>query len=778
MNQQWWSADWQVLQSVNTSRPICVTCHNVHGSTQLAMVRDGKLIGREPGLKVWYYNEDTTLVNETNSNPPDPEDTPLASSDGSVRRAWTARYVCNHCHNNNNTIKEPWAPFQDTAVAPTLDWTDETGFVSDGANPDFGASGSTFTFRAKYTDLNNDGPVTPDGYVKLYIDTDNDGNADNVYDIEGVEEGDNNYIDGKIYSKTLVLTDISGSVIGYKFAARDTTALDATGPPTNWSTVSFTGGQLNTAPELAWVDGTCRFQGVSPATGENNTNFDFYVRYTDADNQFSSLQIWVDLNDDEDYDDINEKQNMTVDGGDGDYSNGENFIKTMTLSYAGDGMLNYRFVASDGIDDATGQPVGVQSVTVYDSGLTPITVCASGCDETNVQAGIDAAKNVDYLTLVYEGTYTERLNLWTGTYSNSKVRSVCGPDETIIKYDGNEVIFLQNVTGVEIDGFGITSVTTDGSLTGVRSNGGDATINNCKIYGHHNTGRGGALVFGGGDGPTMTVTNSEIYDNESDSDGGAINLNQASDPDHSVTNTIIRNNTAGGGGGAVFTQNGSVIFTDVTIEDNTAATSGGVVYSNGSTVDFIRSTITGNKANGGNGGVIAQGNSSSDVFFENCIVANNEAVSGGVSYVNAADFTAINSTFAFNEATGGDGGVLWHQNGPATIFRNSILWGNSASGGGHNVYFNGGSMTVADSIIASGGDGVYDNAPYFTTSGAAYTLTFDGYVSEDDPMFIDAESGDYHIQVISPAVDNGSAAYAPDIDIDVDIRPQGLADDI
>jgi hypothetical protein len=62
--QGWWSPDWEVLQGVNTSRIICVTCHNVHGSTQLAMVRDGKLIGQEPGLKVWYYNEDTTLVNE------------------------------------------------------------------------------------------------------------------------------------------------------------------------------------------------------------------------------------------------------------------------------------------------------------------------------------------------------------------------------------------------------------------------------------------------------------------------------------------------------------------------------------------------------------------------------------------------------------------------------------------------------------------------------------------------------------------------------------------
>ena len=84
-------------------------------------------------------------------------------------------------------------------------------------------------------------------------------------------------------------------------------------------------------------------------------------------------------------------------------------------------------------------------------------------------------------------------------------------------------------------------------------------------------------------------------------------------------------------------------------------------------------------------------------------------------------------------------------------------------------------MTISDSIIASGNDGVYTNSPYFTGN---VTPTFSGYASESDPMFVDVVGGDYHIKVISPAVDNGNASDAPPEDIDGDIRPQGIADDI
>ena len=80
----------------------------------------------------------------------------------------------------------------------------------------------------------------------------------------------------------------------------------------------------------------------------------------------------------------------------------------------------------------------------------------------------------------------------------------------------------------------------------------------------------------------------------------------------------------------MFTQNGSVTFTDVTIEDNTSNRNGGAVYSNASDLTFIRSTITGNTSTAGSGGAIALGNPYGDAYLENCIVADNQAIEGGV----------------------------------------------------------------------------------------------------------------------------------------------------
>ena len=56
------------------------------------------------------------------------------------------------------------------------------------------------------------------------------------------------------------------------------------------------------------------------------------------------------------------------------------------------------------------------------------------------------------------------------------------------------------------------------------------------------------------------------------------------------------------------------------------------------------------------------------------------------------------------------------------------------------------------------------------------TPVVSGFASEDDPWFVGA--GDYHIMAFSPAVDNASATYAPDLDIDGQSRPQGAGDDI
>lgn len=90
-----WASDWS---GALDSRITCVSCHNVHGSTRLSMVRDGKLINRAPGLQVAYYNPTVSyLCGGPGAHLPTPANVTLPESTGTV---WNANVgnVCWGCH--------------------------------------------------------------------------------------------------------------------------------------------------------------------------------------------------------------------------------------------------------------------------------------------------------------------------------------------------------------------------------------------------------------------------------------------------------------------------------------------------------------------------------------------------------------------------------------------------------------------------------------------------------------------------------------------------------
>jgi hypothetical protein len=263
-------ADYNYSVEYN-SRIICVTCHNVHGSTQLAMVRDGKLINREPGLKIWYNNDDIVSYIDYNTDPPDPENLPLSASTGTIWRGATSSNLCTHCHGNNNTLPKYRDPFQDVAKAPELDWTGELNYISDGANPDSSPGGSSFAFRVKYTDSNNDEPV----FIEVWIDLNDDGDYNDGGEKIGmsdVDVSDTNYTDGKLYYRTETLSKAGDGILNYRFYASDGTI--ATGPPTYDSSVIV----FNEIPTLNWTGETYFVSdGVTPNVGGNGSSFEFRI---------------------------------------------------------------------------------------------------------------------------------------------------------------------------------------------------------------------------------------------------------------------------------------------------------------------------------------------------------------------------------------------------------------------------------------------------------------------------------------------------------------------
>ena len=122
----------------------------------------------------------------------------------------------------------------------------------------------------------------------------------------------------------------------------------------------------NSIPNLSWTGETGYINdGVNPDSGTDPTDFEFRINYTDADNDAPGIiQVWVDTDDNGIYT-YSEKFSMTeTDSGDTDFTDGKLYTMTITLNNAGDGSLNYRFLATDSIDIAGGDPTDNNIVIV------------------------------------------------------------------------------------------------------------------------------------------------------------------------------------------------------------------------------------------------------------------------------------------------------------------------------------------------------------------------------------------------------------------------------
>jgi len=448
MNSDRYAADWR---STNNSKITCVACHNVHGSTRLAMIRDGSLvsqtpgISREPGLMIWYHDdpaggancEGVVCWNTTNPDPPSPENLPLSASTGTIWRGKTSENLCSHCHNNDNTIAEYRIPFQDTSQAPILSWTGESGYVIDGANPDSGVTGSTFTFRVKYTDSNND-PPSP---IEVWIDLDNNGyDPGEKHAMAEADGGDTNTTDGKLYTFSTALTDAGGNSKKYRFVAADGTN-PATGPPTVDSSVYvFSGGQgSGSAPVLNWTgEPDYSSDGVHPNSGQSTDNFEFRVKYADAENEPPALiELWVDRDGNSTFSPEEKIALSKVETGT-DYVGGEVYTSgSMVLTCTDGCSMDYRFYASDGNSEATSNaPVSVNQVQLDNN---PPVLSWTG-ESNYADDGVDPETAAGGSSFTFRVEYTDDDNtapaviqVWldlddSGTYDNGEKIALIATD--------------------------------------------------------------------------------------------------------------------------------------------------------------------------------------------------------------------------------------------------------------------------------------------------------------------------------------------------------------
>ncbi|MBI5664921.1 MAG: hypothetical protein HZC49_07525 [Nitrospirae bacterium] len=269
--------------------------------------------------------------------------------------------------------------------APVLSWTNETNYENDGVNPNAGAVGQAFTFRVKYTDPDNQ-PPDANG-VRVIVN-----GVEYVLD----EKAGGYYDTGRIYYKVIALT--TAGELSYRFIANDYFGLPATGEPVSDHTVTVQAS--STPPTLEWVIEPGRIEGIKPASGVSGDEFEFRIKYTDLNNQWPPLagymRIWIDKNDNDNFDNGETYEMLEEVAGSGCVS-GKLYKIAVRLVYAGDGILKYRFLASNGVDVASGEPATDKYLTLANSKIWTTDVDFNAGIKTGVS--VNGVSEAAYVTL-------------------------------------------------------------------------------------------------------------------------------------------------------------------------------------------------------------------------------------------------------------------------------------------------------------------------------------------------------------------------------------------
>ncbi len=220
-----------------------------------------------------------------------------------------------------------------------------------------------------------------------------------------------------------------------------------------------------------------------------------------------------------------------------------------------------------------------------------------------------------------------------------------------------------------------------------------------------------------------------------------------------VQGFTIRNGQTMHGGAMLIA--GDATIADCVFENNTAD-GGGAMYVMGSSPTITRCTFTGNSAEVYDGGALY--NLAGNPELISCLMIGNSASQlGGAIFSDLAFLTLVNCTISENAAYVG-GGITNYAAVEMTL-TSSIVWQNYAEiGEGVEVQIR--STSSAEFVNYSC---VQDLGDAFGGEGNI----------EADPLFVDTDGGDFHLQACSPAVNAGDPGYVPEpgeTDIDGDDR--------
>jgi len=538
---------------------------------------------------------------------------------------------------------------------------------------------------------------------------------------------------------------------------------------------------FDNASDLDWTGETgYTTDGVDPDTAVEYYNLTFRVKYTDIEDSAPSPapQLWIDLNNDNDYtgEEATELFSMSeADGGDTVYSDGKLYTLDQTIGAAG--TYRYGFVATDGIQPATGNAAYPNFNNITIDGA--ITACASGCDFTTLQAAIDdpGVLDGDYLRAA-DASYAENINfngknitvyaqvpgatsIIGGTMTNTAVVTFNSGETSSAVLEGFIIdnqfrnsddrgisIINSSPTIKNTSVTGNTPVGATSGGAGIYIDNGSPVIDTCQITQNTAVGQSGGGVYITGAAGGVIITNSDVSFNEATTTGG-IYLSNVGIQTTVTGSTIRSNNSTGGDGGAFYVNNSSLLINTSQIITNTALASGGGIYIAGAAADvsITDSTIGGSAANKNTsataGAIYFSGPSTGSLSITNSDISYNEATNTGGIYLDnvSTETTVAGSTINYNNSTGNDGGAFYLFNSLLRIANSSVDNNQVAAGSGGgamNVLGTGSTVVIENnSTLNNNGPARFGGAIYMRQSTAAAPLSISDSTLDNNSSAMD-----------------------------------------
>jgi len=201
------------------------------------------------------------------------------------------------------------------------------------------------------------------------------------------------------------------------------------------------------------------------------------------------------------------------------------------------------------------------------------------------------------------------------------------------------------------------------------------------------------------------------------------------------TASALSNFTITGGnaydGGGIYCSSSAPTIKDNIITGNVSETYGGGISCNYSSPIIMNNTITSNSAIYGGG--ISFDRYTSSVIKGNNINGNSAEEGGGIGCFTFSSPTITNNTIAGNSASTNGGGIYCYYISSPSV-TNTIIWDNTAP---------------TDPNIS-----VYFSDPYFNYCDVMGSWEGEGNI-DADPLFCDAENGDFTVESDSPVLGAG-----------------------